>query len=100
MISNFLKYNNEGVIEGFQGKPIHVFNKNEYVLKGTDYHELIEERTNVILMGDSIGDAGMAEGMPHCDSVLKIGFLYDHVSSKSEILWMMLIMPLLFPDRR
>lgn len=41
---------------------------------------MIENRDNVILLGDSIGDAGMADGMPHCNAVLKIGFLYDHVS--------------------
>lgn len=26
-------------------------------------------------MGDNIGDAGMAEGMDHCDVVVKVGFL-------------------------
>lgn len=56
-------------------------NKNEYALKGTEYYELVQDRENVILLGDSLGDAGMADGMPHCNSVLKIGFLYDHVSS-------------------
>lgn len=32
-------------------------------------------------MGDSIGDAGMADGVSHANAVLKIGFLYDHVGS-------------------
>lgn len=81
MVSNFLNYNeNSNEILGFKEKPIDVFSKNEYALKGTEYYKLIENRDNVILLGDSIGDAGMADGMPHCNAVLKIGFLYDHVS--------------------
>lgn len=31
---------------------------------------------------DSLGDAGMAEGVPKTSSVLKIGFLFDHVRTK------------------
>lgn len=56
---------------------INVLNKNEQVLKGTDYYDLVQNRGNVILMGDHVGDAGMAEGVPHQKAVLKIGFLYD-----------------------
>lgn len=29
---------------------------------------------------DSLGDANMAEGVPSSSCVLKIGFLFDHVS--------------------
>ncbi|KAF5308276.1 hypothetical protein FQR65_LT06269 [Abscondita terminalis] len=79
IISNFLKYNDEGVIEGFNGPTIHVLNKNEYALQGTQYYDLVQNRGNVILMGDSLGDAGMADGVPHAHSILKIGFLYDHI---------------------
>lgn len=82
VVSNFLQYNGNGEIVGFQDKTIDVFSKNEYVLEGTDYYKLIVKRDNVILLGDSIGDAGMADGMPHCNAVLKIGFLYDHVNCR------------------
>lgn len=38
------------------------------------------------MYSDSLADADMAEGVPKTSSVLKIGFLYDHVSSdKPEI---------------
>lgn len=87
VVSNFLEYNSEGEIEGFKGTTVHVLNKNEYFLKGTDYFKLIEDRENVILLGDSLGDAGMAGGMPHCNAVLKIGFLYDHVMANVHILF-------------
>lgn len=81
VVSNFLQYGDNEQIIGFQDKTIDVFSKNEYALEGTEYYKLIENRDNVILLGDSIGDAGMADGMPHCNAVLKIGFLYDHVNN-------------------
>lgn len=40
-------------------------------------------KSNVVLMGDSIGDASMDNGVPQVENVLKIGFLYgteEHVS--------------------
>lgn len=56
IISNFMLFNNvTNRISGFQGKLIHVFNKNESVLMDTDYEKLIENRNNIILIGDSIG---------------------------------------------
>ncbi|KAK5644107.1 hypothetical protein RI129_007952 [Pyrocoelia pectoralis] len=79
IISNFLKYNDDGVIQGFNGATIHVLNKNEFVLQGTSYYDLIQNRGNVILMGDSLGDASMANGVSHVHAILKIGFLYDHI---------------------
>lgn len=30
---------------------------------------------------DSLGDASMSEGVPKASSVIKIGFLFDHVSA-------------------
>lgn len=60
---------------------IHVFNKNEFALKNTKYYEIIKTRGNVILMGDSLGDAGMTNGVACSNAVLKIGFLYEHVSN-------------------
>lgn len=40
----------------------------------------MSKRHNVILMGDNLGDAEMADGVPNTDAVLKIGFLYGLVS--------------------
>ncbi|KAF7279377.1 hypothetical protein GWI33_007320 [Rhynchophorus ferrugineus] len=79
IISNFLKYDDDGVIEGFKDTIIHVFNKNEFAIKNTDFYHVLEKRTNVMVLGDSLGDATMAEGMDHMKNALKIGFLYDHI---------------------
>ncbi|XP_053685561.1 7-methylguanosine phosphate-specific 5'-nucleotidase [Sabethes cyaneus] len=78
VISNFLQYGADGNLNGLQEKMIHTFNKNETALKGTEYYELVHDRDHVIVMGDSIGDAGMADGIPTSSHVLKIGFLFDH----------------------
>jgi hypothetical protein len=39
--------------------------------KGTDFERAVAERTNVILLGDGLGDVTMAEGIAH-DNVLKV----------------------------
>lgn len=66
---------------GFQNERlIHVFNKNEHAIE-QDYFKVLEGRKNVFLMGDTIGDASMVDGMVNTRAVLKIGFLYDNVST-------------------
>ncbi|XP_047545940.1 7-methylguanosine phosphate-specific 5'-nucleotidase [Vanessa atalanta] len=75
VVSNFLAFDDAGAIIGIKGDVIHTYNKNETVIKNTEYYEMVKERNNVLLMGDNIGDAGMAEGMEHCDVIIKIGFL-------------------------
>lgn len=85
VISNFLQYSSDGTLNGLQDKMIHTFNKNETALKGTEYYDLVHDRDHVIVMGDSLGDAGMADGIPSSSYVLKIGFLFDHVSFYWEI---------------
>ncbi|XP_078036296.1 cytosolic 5'-nucleotidase IIIB [Augochlora pura] len=83
VISNFLKYK-DGKIVGFRNKRlIHVFNKNEHAIE-QEYFKILERRRNVLLMGDSLGDASMVDGMKDVGAVLKIGFLYDHVESSLE----------------
>ncbi len=81
VISNFMTFNSHtGRVNGFHGKIIHSFNKNEMVLLDTEYEKLIENRHNVILIGDSIGDAAMSAGVPIISNQLKIGFLNDKVT--------------------
>lgn len=77
MISNFLNIDENGTICGLKGDIIHVFNKNETVIKGTEYYDMIKDRANVILLGDSLGDSSMADGV-NTDAVIKIGFLYHN----------------------
>ena len=64
----------QGDLVGFKGELMHVFNKNENIVHQSDYFDNLSHRHNVILMGDSLGDLGMADGAI-CDSILRIGFL-------------------------
>lgn len=78
IISNFLKYNGNH-LDGFKNNMlIHAYNKNECALE-KDYLKVLGEKQNILLMGDTIGDADMVERM-NAKTVLKIGFLYEHVS--------------------
>lgn len=70
----------EGIIQGLDlSKIIHSFNKNEAALFGSASQKRFEKRTNVLLLGDSLGDSDMANGCPPNANVLKIGFLWDKV---------------------
>uniref|UniRef100_A0A2M4BW44 5'-nucleotidase n=2 Tax=albitarsis series TaxID=58233 RepID=A0A2M4BW44_9DIPT len=78
LVSNFLQFSENGMLNGLQDRMIHTFNKNETVLEGTEYYDIVHSRDHVIVMGDSLGDAGMAAGVPSSSHILKIGFLFDH----------------------
>lgn len=77
IISNEFVWDNEWNAIDYDKRVIHVFNKDETVLK--DFPEIynqIESRKNVILLWDSLWDVGMIEGFKY-DNLLKIGFLND-----------------------
>jgi 5'-nucleotidase len=73
VVSNFLRFHKQtGHAVGFQGECIHVFNKNEG--SAASYYDSLQRRKYVLLLGDSLGDANMCDGLPH-DEVIRIGFL-------------------------
>jgi len=75
VVSNTMAFNEKtGICDKFVGPLYHVFNKDNLGLEGTPYEKLIENRTNVIVCGDSLGDIKMADGVKH-DTCLSIGFL-------------------------
>jgi len=81
VVSNFLRYK-DGLLDGYDtDNMIHVFNKNESALKGSKEYDLVHDRNNIIVMGDSLGDAGMADGCVNSTDahILKIGFLNEHI---------------------
>lgn len=80
IISNFLKYKGNQ-LDGFNNDVfIHAYNKNECAL-AKDYLTVLGKRQNILLMGDSTGDASMVDEIEDTKTVLKIGFLYDHVEA-------------------
>ncbi|XP_050530053.1 7-methylguanosine phosphate-specific 5'-nucleotidase isoform X2 [Daktulosphaira vitifoliae] len=89
VVSNFLNLalDNDGntIINGFKDYPIiHVFNKNEHrYLEAHSNDTMLSGRLNVILLGDSLGDANMDGGIPY-NNVLRIGFLNNDVKDEND----------------
>lgn len=76
----------QGVLTGFKGPLIHTYNKNNSILQGTEYFQQLSTRTSIVLLGDSMGDLTMADGIPSVENILKIGFLNDKVGVRSSCL--------------
>ncbi len=74
----YMNFFHQGELTGFDGDLIHVFNKNENAVHDSEYFRRLQGRSNVLLMGDSLGDLNMADGAD-AKHLLKIGFLNDKV---------------------
>lgn len=81
VISNKYKYDENGKVKGYEGNIVHSLNKDQTVIKGTKYEKMVEQRKNVLLLGDTLDDIGMLAGFEH-DVVIKIGFLSEDVEKK------------------
>ncbi|KAI9520173.1 Cytosolic 5'-nucleotidase 3A [Dissostichus eleginoides] len=84
VVSNFMDFDENGVLKGFKGELIHVYNKHDSALRNTEYFKQVKEYSNIILMGDSLGDLSMADGAPNVENILKIGFLNDKVEERLD----------------
>nr|XP_044991474.1 cytosolic 5'-nucleotidase 3A isoform X3 [Jaculus jaculus] len=84
VVSNFMDFDENGVLKGFKGELIHVFNKHDGALKNTDYFSQLKDNSNIILLGDSQGDLQMADGVANVEHILKIGYLNDRVDELLE----------------
>lgn len=80
IVSNLLEFNEKGKVIGVKRPIVHSLNKSEVVLKDLAIHDELSNRTNVILLGDGLGDLGMIDGFDH-DELLTIGF-YNDADSK------------------
>ncbi|XP_061446677.1 7-methylguanosine phosphate-specific 5'-nucleotidase isoform X1 [Rhineura floridana] len=82
VVSNYMDFDDSGVLQGFKGPLIHTYNKNNSVLKNTEYFQQLHTRTNILLLGDSMGDLSMADGVADVDNILRVGFLNDRVEDQ------------------
>ncbi|KAL7064663.1 hypothetical protein AAHC03_05538 [Spirometra sp. Aus1] len=87
VVSNFMDFNDEGLLIGFQEPIIHTFNKTIATVSNSDYiKKVLSKRSSIILLGDSSADPYMADGIhgenadPHVN-ILKIGYLNDNVET-------------------
>ena len=74
-VINRFSRDKEGIAKGIEGEIIHALNKDEWVFsKFPELREKLEKRKNVILIGDGLSDAEMAQGSNH-ETLLKIWIL-------------------------
>lgn len=98
VVSNRMVFDDNGNLTGFRGKTIHVLNKNEHALEmAAPIHENlgssdvpddcgasgVRNRTNVLLLGDHLGDLGMSDGLEF-ENRISIAFLNDNVGEWME----------------
>jgi len=84
LLSNSFDFNEEGVATGYNPHVIHVLNKSERDIEIPEYLNIIKDRRNIILLGDSIGDLGMAEKLEN-NTLLTIGFLNEKVEERLSL---------------
>uniref|UniRef100_G3MMD1 5'-nucleotidase n=1 Tax=Amblyomma maculatum TaxID=34609 RepID=G3MMD1_AMBMU len=81
-ISNYLQFDEEGNITGFKGELIHMYNKNHCHVNSPEYYQAVKEKTNILLLGDSLGDLDMLAGSQLQEVVLRIGFLNAKIEER------------------
>lgn len=75
IISNWMVFDEAGVLVGFKEPLIHMFNKDDTHVAGSAFSEEVAARPNVLLLGDSLGDPRMATNCSKRDVVLRVGLL-------------------------
>ncbi len=81
VISNRYEYDEKGNAVRILEPIIHVLNKSEVSLKDFPLYEQIKNRKNIILLGDDVSDAEMAEGFDYND-IIRIGFLNENIKER------------------
>ncbi|KAL3731884.1 hypothetical protein ACJRO7_028704 [Eucalyptus globulus] len=97
IVSNRMEFDNDGRLISFKGRTIHSLNKNEHALDmAAPLHERLGDangpvddsvsvkmRTNVLLLGDLIGDLGMSDGLNY-ETRISLGFLNDNIDGSID----------------
>ncbi|OVA07189.1 Pyrimidine 5'-nucleotidase [Macleaya cordata] len=97
IVSNRMVFDDEGRLVSFKGKTIHVLNKNEHALNmaepvhdqlgdidgPTEDNAAVKKRTNVLLLGDHIGDLRMSDGLNY-ENRISVGFLNDNIDKSLD----------------
>lgn len=81
IIANFFFFDVNGKAIGFNPKLIHTLNKSEVEIQNEAYLEAIRSKKHVLLLGDSLGDIGMTEGLAY-EEIIRIGFLNDEIDKR------------------
>lgn len=77
IVSNSFFYDADGYVVDHKKPIVHTMNKNNVSIKTRSFYKDIENRRNIILLGDSFDDVKMAENIDY-NNLLKICFLDEH----------------------
>ena len=83
IISNTYQWDENGQAVGVREPIIHGLNKDETAIAKYPFYDIIRNRTNALVLGDSPGDISMLHGSNVVNS-LKIGFLNDSDTNKQQ----------------
>lgn len=83
IISNAFLWDERGRAIGVKEPIIHSLNKYEIILQDFPAYAVIENRKNVMLLGNGVDDIGMIEGFDY-KNLLKISFLNEKVEKILE----------------
>ncbi|KAL8257818.1 hypothetical protein R6Q59_029859 [Mikania micrantha] len=97
IVSNRMKFDQNGNLVSFTGKLIHSLNKNEHALDmaaslhdhlgEVDDHMIdsasVKKRTNVLLLGDHMGDLRMSDGLDY-ETRISVGFLNHNIENSLD----------------
>ena len=83
VISNFLVFDKNGKATGYLTPFIHSLNKNEVPIKDSPYYPIVKQRKNVLLLGDTLEDLKMTEGLKH-DCIITVAFLNEKIKENLE----------------
>jgi HAD superfamily hydrolase (TIGR01544 family) len=83
IISNTYKWDEKGNAVGVKEPIIHVMNKDETTIQDFPVFEAIKDRKNVLLLGDTLDDVGMVQGLDY-KNLIKIGFLNENEKENLE----------------
>ena len=83
-ITNQFNWDENGKAISVKEPIIHVMNKDETAIdKIPEIYNVIKNRKNLILLGDSLGDLGMVKGFNY-NNLIKIGFLNYNIEESEQ----------------
>lgn len=83
-IANLYQFDEAGNAIKIKEPIIHSLNKHEVVIRHFPVFETIKDRPNILLLGDGLGDIGMAEGFEYKE-IIKVGFLNQNIETNLPV---------------
>ena len=83
ILSNFFKYDENGMVLGYKNEIIHTLSKSKIYIENKEFNEKIKNKTQIILLGDMLSDLRMKDSFDY-ENILTIGFLNEDIQDKLQ----------------